>query len=97
VAWPFYILAGGGPGVLLAAAEGLTRTAGARVLDLAGKVSELEKTVQSLLSESRFNNALIVLFVGAISATIAVGRTIKPADAPRKPAPPTKKATAKAS
>jgi hypothetical protein len=74
-----YALAGGGPGLLLLVGEGLTRTAGARVLDLAGRVSELEQVVQRLLSGARFNSALIVLFVGAISAMIAVGRTLKPA------------------
>ena len=76
--WPFYALAGAGPGLLLVVGEGLTRTAGARVLDLAGQVSELELTVQRLLSGARFNNALIVLFVGAISAVIAIGRTMGP-------------------
>jgi hypothetical protein len=76
--WPFYALAGAGPGLLLVVGEGLTRTAGARVLELAGQVSELELTVQRLLSGARFNNALIVLFVGAISAVIAVGRTMSP-------------------
>jgi iron complex transport system permease protein len=76
LAWPFYGLAGAGPGLLLVIGEGLTRTAGARVLELAGKVSELELVVQQMLSGARFNSALIVLFVGAISAVIAVGRTI---------------------
>ncbi|WP_433301196.1 hypothetical protein ACQP2F_05385 [Actinoplanes sp. CA-030573] len=80
VPWPFYALAGAGPGLLLVVGEGLTRTAGARVLDLAGKVSELELAVQQMLSGARFNSALIILFVGAISAAIAVGRTIKPAE-----------------
>jgi len=87
VAWPFYALAGAGPGLLLVIGEGLTRTAGSRVLDLAGKVSELEQAVQKLLSGARFNSALIVLFVGAISATIAVGRTIRPADSSAEPEP----------
>ena len=63
---------------------------------LAGKVSELELVVQRMLSGARFNSALIVLFVGAISATIAVGRTIKPAaeetPAPAEPKPAAKKA-----
>jgi hypothetical protein len=83
-AWPFYALAGAGPGLLLVIAEGLTRTAGARVLELAGKVSELERTVQQMLSGARFNSALIILFVGAITAVIAIGRTLGPssADAP---------------
>ena len=79
LSWPRYALAGAGPGLLLVLGEGLTRTAGARVLDLAGKVSELELTVQRMLSGARFNSALIVLFVGAISAVIAVGRTMGPA------------------
>jgi iron complex transport system permease protein len=78
-AWPLYALAGAGPGLLLVIAEGLTRTAGARVLDLAGKVSELELVVQQMLSGARFNSALIVLFAGAITAVIAIGRTMGPA------------------
>jgi hypothetical protein len=79
VAWPLYGVAGAGPGLLLAIGEGLTRTAGARVLELAGRVSELEQVVQRMLSDARFNSALVILFVGAVAATIAVGRTIKPA------------------
>jgi iron complex transport system permease protein len=77
--WPMYALAGAGPGTLLVVAEALARTAGARVLELAGKVSEVESAVQELLSGSRINNALIVIFIGAITAIIAVGRTMKPA------------------
>jgi iron complex transport system permease protein len=80
VPWPLYGLAGAGAGLLLVIAEILTRTAGSRVLDLAGKVSELEFVVQQMLSGARLNSALIVLFVGAITATVAVGRTIAPAD-----------------
>jgi hypothetical protein len=80
VGWPLYALVGAGPGLLLVLAEGLARTAGARVLELAGKVSELELTVQKMLSGSRFNSALIVLFICAITAIIAIGRTMKPAE-----------------
>ena len=78
VPWGLYGIAGAGPGLLLVVAEVLTRTAGSRVLELAGKVSELELVVQQMLGGARLNSALIVLFVGAISATIAVGRTIGP-------------------
>jgi hypothetical protein len=77
--WPFYLLAGAGAGLLSVISEVLTRTAGAQVLDLAGKVSELEKSVQQLLSTNRLNSALIVLFVGAFTAMVAVGRTLSPA------------------
>ena len=84
--WPLYALAGAGPGLLLVIGEGLTRTAGSRVLELAGKVSELELTVQQMLSGSRLNNGLIVLFVGAFTAIIAVGRTLGPAAPAADPA-----------
>jgi iron complex transport system permease protein len=76
--WPLYALAGAGPGLLLLLAEALTRTAGARVVALAGRVSELELTVQRVLSGSRLNSALIVLFAGAITAIVALGRTLGP-------------------
>jgi hypothetical protein len=79
VRWPLYALAGAGPGLLLLLAEALTRTAGARVVALAGRVSELELTVQRVLSGSRLNSALIVLFAGAITAILALGRTLGPA------------------
>ncbi|MEV4345126.1 hypothetical protein AB0J83_11680 [Actinoplanes sp. NPDC049596] len=80
VPWGFYAVAGGGPGLLLVIAEVLTRTAGSRVLDLAGKVSDLELVVQRMLSGARLDSALVVLFVGALSAMFAVGRTIRPAE-----------------
>ena len=76
--WPLYALAGAGPGLLLLLAEALTRTAGARVVALAGRVSELELTVQRVLSGSRLNSALIVVFAGAITAIVALGRTLGP-------------------
>lgn len=76
--WPWFALAGAGPGLLLVVGEGLTRTAGARVLDLAGRVSELELTVQQMLSGSRLNGALVILFVGAVTAIVAIGRTLGP-------------------
>ncbi|WP_211303819.1 hypothetical protein [Pseudosporangium ferrugineum] len=84
--WPLYALTGAGPGLLLVVGEILTRTAGSRVLELAGRVSELELTVQQMLSGSRLNNGLIVLFVGAFTAMVAVGRTLgSPATDPTGP------------
>ncbi|MEV6346937.1 hypothetical protein [Actinoplanes sp. NPDC051851] len=78
--WPMYALAGAGPGLLVMIGEVLTRTAGSQILELAGKVSELEQSVQQTLSTSRLNNAMIVLFVGAITTIIAVGRTLSSPD-----------------
>ncbi|GAA4924128.1 hypothetical protein [Actinoplanes utahensis] len=87
--WPLYALAGAGAGLIIVIAELLARTAGAQVLELAGKVSELELVVQEMLSSARLNNGLIVLFVGAFTALVAVGRTISPADSdPASPAAP---------
>jgi hypothetical protein len=79
VRWPLYAVAGAGPGLLLILAEGLARTGGARVIDLAGQVSELERSVQTTLSASRLNSALITFFVGALTAIILIGRTLGPA------------------
>lgn len=78
VRWPWYALAGAGPGLLLVLAEGLARTGGARVIHLAGQVSELERSVQTTLSGSRLNSAMITLFVGALAAIILIGRTLGP-------------------
>ncbi|WP_328465425.1 hypothetical protein OHA21_43550 [Actinoplanes sp. NBC_00393] len=79
VKWPMYALAGAGPGLIVVIGEVLSRTAGAEVLELAGKVSPMDQLAQQILSTARLNSGLVVLFVGAITATIAVGRTIKPA------------------
>jgi hypothetical protein len=74
--WPAYAIAGAGPGQLLVAAEFIIRTLGADVLALAGSVSEADATAQRMMDSSRVNNALVVLFVGAIVAIIAFGRTL---------------------
>jgi hypothetical protein len=76
VRWPWYAIAGGGPGLLLILAEGLARTGGARVIHLAGQVSELERSVQTTLSGSRMNSALITFFIGALASIILIGRTL---------------------
>lgn len=78
--WPAYLLAGAGPGLLLMTTELITRTAGAGVLSLAGSLSEADHAVQNLFAESRLNHALLVLFLGAFTATIAFGRSLGPAE-----------------
>ncbi|BCB85016.1 hypothetical protein [Phytohabitans suffuscus] len=74
--WPAYAIAGAGPGLLLVAAEFIIRTLGADVLALAGSVSEADATAQQMMDSSRVNNALVVLFVGAIVTIVAFGRTL---------------------
>lgn len=77
--WPGYLLAGAGPGLLLLIAEVLTRTAGSQVLTLAGALSEADQAAQTLLGSSRVDHALVVLFVGALTTIILLGRTLGPA------------------
>jgi hypothetical protein len=78
--WPFYALAGAFPGLITVIGEFLSRTAGAQVLELAGKVSAMDQLVQQILSTARLNSALVVLFIGAMTAMLAVGRTLSPAE-----------------
>jgi len=77
--WPAYMIAGAGAGLLLLTAEAITRTAGAEVLRMASAISEIDQAGQGTLGESRFSHGLLVLFLSAFVATIAFGRTLRPA------------------
>ncbi|MEV0877472.1 hypothetical protein AB0I85_06540 [Micromonospora echinofusca] len=79
--WPAYLLAGAGPGLLLLVAEVIIRVGGRSLLDLAGALSEADAVAQTSLGTSRIDNAIWVLFVGALTAMIAFGRTLGPAHA----------------
>lgn len=85
--WPAYLAAGATTGVVLLLAEAVTRLGGARLLELAGSVSELDRTALRLAGSARLNYALVVLFLGAILAMIAFGRTL-PGPAGEPPAEP---------
>jgi hypothetical protein len=89
--WPVYLLAGAGAGVMLLLTEVITRVGGARVLALARSVSDNDSAFQDMADTARINAGLVVLFVGAITAMIAFGRTLRPADEaaeePAEPAP----------
>ncbi|GAB3970363.1 hypothetical protein [Plantactinospora veratri] len=78
--WPAYLIAGAGPGLLLLTTEILTRTAGAEVIRLAGAISDADQIVQADLGRSRINHLMLVLFVGSLTAMIAFGRTLRPAE-----------------
>lgn len=77
--WPAYLIAGAGPGLLLLVAEVILRIGGRRLLDLAGALSEADAVAQTSLGTSRVDNGIWVLFVGALTAMIAFGRTLGPA------------------
>lgn len=74
--WPYFLLAGAAPGLLIAISELLTRTAGARLINLASATSSLDKTNQAVALGARLNHALVVLFVGGLLAMILHGRTL---------------------
>ncbi|WP_406075217.1 hypothetical protein [Micromonospora sp. NBC_01638] len=77
--WPAYLLAGAGPGLLLLLAEVIIRIGGRSLLDLASALSEADAVAQTSLGTSRVDNGIWVLFVGALAALIAFGRTLGPA------------------
>ncbi|HET6212309.1 MAG TPA: hypothetical protein VFE14_05495 [Micromonosporaceae bacterium] len=72
--WPAYLLAGATPGLLLVLGEAITRIGGASLFN--HPVSAFDRTVLSISGSSRVNHALVVLFLGAIVATVAFGRTL---------------------
>ncbi|WP_444950028.1 hypothetical protein [Micromonospora ureilytica] len=84
--WPAYLLAGAGPGLLLLLAEVIIRIGGRSLLDLASALSEADAVAQTSLGTSRVDNGIWVLFVGALTALIAFGRTLSPAHADDEPA-----------
>jgi hypothetical protein len=86
--WPAYLAAGGSVGAMMLATEVITRVGGGRVLALAGSVSESDRAFQDLANASRINSALIVFFVGALTAIILFGRTLRPAPEPEAIAAP---------
>ncbi|MFY1636139.1 hypothetical protein ACN27F_23165 [Solwaraspora sp. WMMB335] len=74
--WPAYLIAGGGAGLLLLIAELITRVGGAQLLDLARSFSDSDDTFQALANAARINSALVVVFAGAFTALLCLGRTL---------------------
>jgi len=89
---PAYVLAGALPGVLLLVAYGLAQIGGSRLLDAANALSEADKLINDLEWSEVVPNAMIVLFVGALTAMIAYGRTLTPARRANAGAVPAQKA-----
>jgi hypothetical protein len=79
--WPWYLLAGATAGLVLLAAEVLTRVGGAGLLDIVRGFSGADRAAVDYLGSGRLKTALVVGFTGGICAMIAVGRTMKRPDA----------------
>ncbi|WP_089156730.1 hypothetical protein [Micromonospora sp. NBS 11-29] len=78
--WPAYLMAGAGAGLLLLLTEVIIRIGGRGLLDLAAALSEADQVAQTALGTSRVDNAIWVLFVGALTTLILFGRTLGPRD-----------------
>jgi hypothetical protein len=76
-AWPWYLLAGALPGLLLLVTELLTRTGGSPLLDVVRRLDEGDRLVVDFTAWSRLRNAMVVTFIGGLAAMIAVGRTMR--------------------
>ncbi|MDG4793156.1 hypothetical protein [Micromonospora sp. WMMD1082] len=74
--WPAYLVAGAGPGLLLLLTEVIIRIGGRSLIDLAAALSEADAVAQTSLGTSRVDNAIWVLFVGALTALVSFGRTL---------------------
>ncbi len=84
--WPAYLVAGAGPGLLLLLTEVIIRIGGRGLLDLAAALSEADQVAQTSLGTSRVDNSIWVLFVGALTALVAFGRTLGPRPGEDEPA-----------
>ncbi|GAB3063869.1 hypothetical protein [Micromonospora schwarzwaldensis] len=80
--WPAYLVAGAGAGLLLLLTEVIIRIGGRGLLDLAAALSEADQVAQTALGTSRVDNAIWVLFVGALTTLIVFGRTLGPRAVP---------------
>lgn len=77
VRWPFYLLAGGIPGLLWIVGDVITRIGVARLLTLASADPNGDRQIMASLGASRINTGLMLFFIGGLTAMIAFGRTLK--------------------
>jgi hypothetical protein len=75
--FPAYLAAGATPGLLLLLAEVVIRIGGAQLMGMAGRISTADRAVLSYFGTTRIDHAMVVLFVGAIIALLAFGRTVQ--------------------
>ncbi|WP_162908084.1 hypothetical protein [Allorhizocola rhizosphaerae] len=74
--WPAYLIAGGMPGLLWIVGDIVTRLGTAKLLTLAASDASGDRHIQQGLELGRINTGLVLFFVGAITAIIALGRTL---------------------
>ncbi|MEV0714448.1 hypothetical protein [Asanoa sp. NPDC050611] len=74
--WPFYMVTGAGVGLALLVTEAVTRIGGAQVLDAVAALSDYDRAFRAHVDADRLTYTLIVFFVGALTTTIAFGRTL---------------------
>lgn len=85
LAWPAYLLAGAGPGLMLLLAEAVTRIGGASLMEYVRDLSPADRAFMAYAENARLRNALIIGFVGGILAMILYGRAL-PSRAEEPPA-----------
>jgi hypothetical protein len=86
--WPAYLLAGALSGLLTMLTELVTRLGGAHLFRLASAVSANDSAYLRYLNTARINRAMVILFVGALTALFLFGRTLSPAEASGTGTPP---------
>lgn len=78
-AWPWYLLAGAMPGLLLLVAELVCRVGGLSLIEIVRGLSDGDRYAVDLGAFARLRNAMVVTFVGGLAAMVAVGRTVRAA------------------
>jgi hypothetical protein len=80
-AWPWYLLAGAMPGLLELCTVLIAKVGGSGLTRLASGFSELDAFSLTYVTQGYLVSALILTFLGGISAMIAIGRTMgRPTD-----------------
>jgi hypothetical protein len=75
--WPAFAAAGALPGLILLVGLALSYLGSSGLSNLSGELSDADRLARDIVSGAGLDQALTVLFVGAIVSMIAVGRTLR--------------------
>ncbi len=75
--WPAYLAAGAVPGALLLLADLVAWIGATSLRSTIAALSEFDRLSLSMLQPAKTNSEMIVFFVGAVTAMILVGRTMR--------------------